>query len=181
METHAGIRIDEAAGLVHATFLRMEYRGGPVTSDLAPKLILLEDRHYDLYQRVGNEVFAVLLRTMHSNLRQFFPRDEVRAGETYLWFEDEALVGSIRLRHDERGGSHELERVMIAPRAQGRGYGAMLLRFAVARLLETHRTPIRLTVAACNDGAVRFYERFGFVPVGEFVESWKIQEDARAT
>ncbi|WP_325537045.1 hypothetical protein [Sporomusa sp.] len=31
----------------------------------------------------------------------------------------------------------------------------------------THRMPIVLTVAVCNDKAVNMYEKFGFVPVSE--------------
>lgn len=175
MKPHYPYWIDEASGTVHAWFTRMEYRGGPVVSDLEPKLTPFEDRYYDVYQRVGNEAFADLLSTLHSNIRQFFPPDEARRGETYLWFEGDELVGSIRIRHDEEKGCHDIERVMVAPRAQGKGYGTRLLRFAVAKLQQAHRSPIVLTVAAGNDGAVRMYERFGFVRVGEELETWKIE------
>ncbi len=34
-------------------------------------------------------------------------------------------------------------------------------------LQQTHRTPIILAVAVCNDKAVKMYEKFGFVPVSE--------------
>jgi ribosomal protein S18 acetylase RimI-like enzyme len=59
---------------------------------------------------------------------------------------------------------------MVVLQSQGKGYGKMLLNFAVAKLQQTHRTPIALTVAACNDKAVEMYERFGFVPVSEEME-----------
>ncbi len=175
MKPHYPYWIDQANGVVHAWFIRMEYKGGPVTSDLEPKLIPFEDRYYDIYQTVGNETFADLLRELHSNIRQFFPLDEARGCETYLWFEDNELVGSIRIRHNEEKGCHEIERVMVAPRSQGKGYGTRLLSFAVAKLQQTQRTPIVLTVAACNDGAIGMYERFGFVRVGEEMETWKIE------
>jgi ribosomal protein S18 acetylase RimI-like enzyme len=158
----------------------MEYRGGTVTSDLAPKLTLFEDRHYDLYQRVGNEVFAGLLREMRSNIRQFFPLEEVRQRETYLWFEGDELVGSIRMNHNREESCHEIERVMVAPQCQGKGYGTRLLAFAVAKLQHTHRVPIALTVAACNAKAIRMYERFGFVVVSERVEEWRLEGTDRA-
>jgi ribosomal protein S18 acetylase RimI-like enzyme len=34
-----------------------------------------------------------------------------------------------------------------------------------------------LTVAACNEKAVKMYEKFGFVPVSEEMEEWKIEEN----
>ncbi len=175
MKPHYPYGIDEANGLVHAWFIRMEYRGGPLTSDLEPKLTPFEDRYYDIYRTVGTETFADLLGKLHSNIREFFPLDEVRGSETYLWLEGDELVGSIRIRHDEKNGWHEIGRVMVAPRSQGKGYGTRLLGFAVAKLQQAHRTPIVLTVAAANDGAVRMYERFGFVRVGEELETWKVE------
>lgn len=59
---------------------------------------------------------------------------------------------------------------MVAPQSQGKGYGKKLLSFVVTKLQQTHRTPIILTVAACNDKAVKMYEKFGFVPVSEKIE-----------
>lgn len=173
-------RIDEANGRVYAWFIRMEYRGGAVASDLEPELVPFEDRHYDLYQRVGNETFADLLSELRSNIRQFFPLDEVRARETYLWFEGEELVGSVRIRHDEAERCHEIERALVARRFQGRGYGTRLLKFAVAKLQRTGRTPIVLTVAACNAKAVELYARLGFVAVREDMDQWEIEGDTRA-
>ena len=41
-------------------------------------------------------------------------------------------------------------------------------------LQQTHRTTIILTVAVCNDKAVKMYEKFGVVPVSEKMEEWKI-------
>ncbi len=45
----------------------------------------------------------------------------------------------------------------------------------VAKLQQTHRTPIILTVAACNDKAIKMYKKFGFVTVREEMEEWKIE------
>ncbi|MFV0411886.1 MAG: GNAT family N-acetyltransferase, partial [Oscillospiraceae bacterium] len=70
---------------------------------------------------------------------------------------------------------YEIERVMVAPPFQGRGYGKKLLEFAVAKLTQARQTPIALTVAACNHRAVNLYEAFGFTSVGEEVEEWQIE------
>jgi len=152
----------------------MEYRGGAVTSDLEPRLILFEDKYYELYQKVGNAIFADLFHKLHSNIRQFFPLDEVQKRETYLWFENNELVGSIRIYHNKEENCYEIERVMVAPQSQGKGYGTKLLNFIVSKLQQTNRTPILLTVAACNDKAVKMYEKMGFVPVSEEMDEWKI-------
>lgn len=174
MKANYPLRIDEANGTVYAWFTRMEYRGGAVTSDLEPVLVLFEDKYYDIYQKVGNEVFADLFRKMHSNIQQFFPLDEVQKRETYLWFENDEFVGSIRIYHNKEENCYEVERVMVAPQSQGKGYGTKLLNFIVAKLQQTNRTPIILTVAACNDKAVKLYEKIGFVSVSEEMDKWKI-------
>ena len=174
MKPNYPYRIDEANGIVYAWFTKMEYRGGAVTSDLEPRLILFEDKYYELYQKVGNDIFADLFHKLHSNIRQFFPLDEVQKRETYLWFENDELVGSIRIYHNKEENCYEIERVMVAPQSQGKGYGTKLLNFIVAKLQQTNRTPIILTVAACNDKAVKMYEKIGFVPISEEMDEWKI-------
>ncbi|MDP4272170.1 MAG: hypothetical protein Q8909_18920, partial [Bacteroidota bacterium] len=100
MKLNYPLYIDEANSIVYAWFKRMQYKGGTVTSDLEPKLILFEDIYYDIYQKVGNEIFVDLFSKMHSNIRQFFPLDEIQNREIYLWFENDELVGSIRIHHN---------------------------------------------------------------------------------
>ncbi|HOM01684.1 MAG TPA: GNAT family N-acetyltransferase [Acetivibrio sp.] len=176
MKENYPFRFDETTGTAYAWFIRMEYRGGQVTSDLEPKLTLSEDKYYDVYQRMGNDAFADLLRKMRSNIRQFFPLDEIKKRETYLWFENDELVGGISIHHNEEENCYEIEKVVVALGYQGKGYGKKLLNFAVAKLQQTHRTPIFLTVAACNEKAVKMYEKFGFVPVSEIMDEWKVEE-----
>lgn len=177
MKANYPYRIDETNGIVYAWFTRMEYRGGAVSSDLEPKLTLFEDKYYDIYQKIGNDIFADLFTKLRSNIRQFFPLEEVQKCETYLWFENDELVGSIRINHNKERNCYEIERVMVAPQFQGKGYGMKLLNFIVAKLQQTHRTPIILMVATCNDKAVKMYEKFGFIPVSEEIEEWKIEGD----
>ena len=175
MKTNYPNRIDEVNGIAYAWFTRMEYRVGAVTSDLGSELILLDDRYYDLYQKVGNDIFAGLFTKLHSNIRQFFPYEEVQECETYLWLENDKLVGSIRINHNKEENCYDIERVMVAPQFQGKGNGWKLLNFIVAKLQQTHRAPIFLNVAACNDPAIKMYEKFGFVPVHEEMAEWKIE------
>ncbi|MHB1154722.1 MAG: GNAT family N-acetyltransferase [Eubacteriales bacterium] len=177
MKANYPYRIDEANNIAYAWFTKMEYKGGAVTSNLEPKLILFEDKYYELYQKAGNDAFADLLHKLRSNIRQFFPLDEVQKRETYLWFENDEIVGSVRVYHNKEENCYEIEKLMVAPKSQGKGYGTKLLNFIVAKLQQTHRTPIVLIVVACNDNAVKMYEKFGFVPVGEEIDEWKIEGD----
>lgn len=112
-------------------------------------------------------IYNYTYKTANLSTSQFFPLDEVQKRETYLWFENDELVGSIQIYHNKEENCYEVERVMVAPQSQGKGYGKKLLNFVVAKLQQTHRTPIVLTVATCNDKAVKMYEKFGFVPVSE--------------
>lgn len=76
---------------------------------------------------------------------------------------DGRLVGHASLRLDADGASARLGRVLIAPDARGRGYGAALLTqvltIAFTRL-DLER--VELGVFTHNGNAVRLYERLGF-------------------
>jgi len=53
--------------------------------------------------------------------------------------------------------------------ARGRGVGAALLRFAVARARARGARAVRLTTNEQNEAAQRFYGREGFVPESEAI------------
>lgn len=59
-------------------------------------------------------------------------------------------------------GDHEIEDLYVLPRAQGRGYGTMLLRFAMEQCGSA-----KLTVLSSNTRALTWYERIGFVQTGQ--------------
>jgi len=67
----------------------------------------IEDKYYDIYQKVGNDIFTDLFSKIHSNIRQFFPLEELQERETYLWFENDELVGSIRINHNKEENCYE--------------------------------------------------------------------------
>lgn len=75
----------------------------------------------------------------------------------YLRIEsDGETAGFLRLSEEE--GKTELDSFYILPAFRRRGIGSEALR----RVCEETETPIFLYVFAENDGAIRFYERFGF-------------------
>jgi RimJ/RimL family protein N-acetyltransferase len=73
-------------------------------------------------------------------------------------------VGHVSLRLDADGLNARLGRVLVAPDARGRGYGAAMLREVLALAFGTlglHR--VELGVFTHNSSAIRLYERLGFV------------------
>ncbi len=58
-----------------------------------------------------------------------------------------------------------IEQLYVDPGFEGRGFGAALLRHALAELHAAGAHPVRLWCFQANTGARRFYERHGFVAV----------------
>ncbi|WP_194785229.1 GNAT family N-acetyltransferase [Actinomyces haliotis] len=80
------------------------------------------------------------------------------------------LAGPGSLPHD---GLHpedgEIKRLYLLQGFQGSGRGAALMRTAVDWLLEGGPRVLWLSVWSENDGAQRFYRRFGFERAGEYL------------
>jgi ribosomal protein S18 acetylase RimI-like enzyme len=85
--------------------------------------------------------------------RGFFREVVALTREVWVAVSDERLVGVMAL-----GGS-EVDRLYVAPEAQGRGIGAALLEHAKS----LHPDGLTLVTHQRNTGACRFYERHGFV------------------
>ncbi|RAW05953.1 N-acetyltransferase [Halomonas elongata] len=90
--------------------------------------------------------------------------DEMRdryipASETFVYERNDRVVGFYSLFEDT------LAAIFVDPDLQGQGIGAALLDDAKGR-----REELRLTVYRENAPSVRFYEKHGFVPLGEQVD-----------
>lgn len=59
-------------------------------------------------------------------------------------------------------GWGHLDRIAVAPRYQGRGFGRESLAFAISRLMQTGARRIGLSTQKNNVRSQRLYERFGF-------------------
>ncbi|MEV7009956.1 GNAT family protein [Streptosporangium sp. NPDC051022] len=76
---------------------------------------------------------------------------------------DGTPVGHLSLKPDVQGWSARLGLVMVSPERRGRGYGAAMIRDALAVAfgdLRVHR--VDLGVYTQNAGAIALYERLGF-------------------
>ena len=78
------------------------------------------------------------------------------AGKRLYLLTGEEPVGVISM------GDHEIGDLYVLPRAQERGYGTMLLRFAMEPCGSA-----RLTVLSSNTRALAWYKRNGFAQTGQ--------------
>ena len=89
-------------------------------------------------------------------------------GETRLILVGDALAGCVALR--PAGEALELDQFYLDPAHQGGGLGSAVLRALLAEA-DAMAKPVVLTVLQ-DSGAIRFYERHGFVRTG--AEDWDL-------
>jgi ribosomal protein S18 acetylase RimI-like enzyme len=92
--------------------------------------------------------------------------------------QDDALIGYCKLgliggfpEHARGTQIIELKQLYTAPNATGQGIGAALMDWALAEARARGVDEMQLSVWSGNDGAQRFYARYGFVKVAE-VNFW---------
>jgi RimJ/RimL family protein N-acetyltransferase len=104
------------------------------------------------------QLAAYAARAQGPDLRSWMGRDP-GTGE---------CVGHVSLRIDAARASGRLGRVLVAPAARGRGYGAAMVERVLATAFgELGMERVELGVFVHNVSAVRLYERLGFVDDGE--------------
>jgi GNAT superfamily N-acetyltransferase len=69
------------------------------------------------------------------------------------------IIGMMALSDD--GAFRWIDHLYLKPEYTQQGYGSLLINAALAEL----RPPIRLYTFQANEGARRFYEKFGFIPI----------------
>jgi putative acetyltransferase len=105
---------------------------------------------------------------------QAFVERAWRSGVTLGAFHDDHLVGEI---HAARLGPRQFDHVLgdltiaVHPEAQGNGVGSLLFAafFEAAASVIPAITRVELTARSGNAGALRLYERLGFIREGRLV------------
>ncbi len=91
----------------------------------------------------------------------YFRRDTSRLGKYYGIFKDGQLIAVTgeRMKMD---AYTEISAVVTDPEHTGKGLASQLVAFTVSRILEENKTPC-LHVVESNTGAIRLYEKLGFI------------------
>jgi ribosomal protein S18 acetylase RimI-like enzyme len=97
--------------------------------------------------------------------------DDRTARENYLVAEaDGRILGYVLVHQNIPLPAHEhvlgINGLAVAPAAQGRGVGRVLIEAAVAEAARRGASKVALRVLGANEGARRLYERCGFVVEG---------------
>ena len=93
----------------------------------------------------------------HTTERQMdYIRREMARGKRFFLLEDEVAVAVVSLQGSVIGDLY------VDPSMQGKGYGTVLLKFAMAQCSEE---PV-LWVLSTNERAARLYQRIGFSATG---------------
>ena len=107
-------------------------------------------------------------------------REEIEGAQCVhrLAEEDGALVGFCKMRrpswyaeHSDAANPIALGQLYTAPGRTGQGIGAALMDWAVAEARDTGHDAIQLSVYSENEGAQRFYERYGFAKIAD-IDFW---------
>ena len=137
---------------------------------------------------------ALATRTFVETFGHLYPREDLQAflDEAYppdrqriilahpdyaVWLLEEdgaavghAAAGPCGLPHpDVRPGDGELKRLYLLQSHQGGGHGTRLMEAVLAWLLRDGPRTLWVGVWSENSGAQRFYARYGFAKVGEYL------------
>ena len=79
-----------------------------------------------------------------------------------------AKLGPPDLPVDTPPATLELRQLYVLPEWKGQGVAAALMDWAIEAAARRNAEHVQLSVYVENHRAIRFYERYGFVPVGRF-------------
>ena len=136
----------------------MIYGGETVRSDWILRNYRASD--YLMYKQIYDDCFRPMRRALgiepvdccdsQSGLLK-------KADSIFILEFEKVLIGSVAIYENE------IDDLVVRKNSRRQGYGQGLLRFAVARMQSAGVHPIRLHVADWNQGALRLYQRNGFV------------------
>lgn len=116
-------------------------------------------KDYDEYKRIYEDCFfdmrtALALTPINccDGQEELFQKRE----EIFILEIDDLLIGSVAIY------GNEIDDLIVAKEFQRKGYGQLLLKFAVSYMQKNNVSPISLQVADWNQGAIIMYQKNGF-------------------
>lgn len=136
----------------------LQYVGEKVETKLS--LTPYSDEFHDNYQKIYNECFYEMRKTLDVKPYNFYSSKEQIAGKKnniYLLIHNEKLIGSVACY------GNEIDDLIVNKEFQGQGYGTQLLFWAINHIQNSsNELPIQLHVAKWNANAVSLYEKNNF-------------------
>ena len=111
------------------------------------------------YKTLYNEAFFPMRKALDIKPYNWYSDDEAiikKSADIYLLIEDGKLIGSVAVY------CNEIDDLFVNIKEINKGYGRMLLLWAVKHIREKNDLPITLHVAEWNKGALKLYENAGF-------------------
>lgn len=127
----------------------------PVTLELAT----VRGKGLESLLRVDHGAFPWFWRNSREEFEQYLDTPGVRV---CIGVEGEEPVGYVGVT--ELGGWAHVDRLAVHRDAQGRGYGAQMLSWALRWASETGARYVQLSTQGTNARSQRLYQRFGFKP-----------------
>jgi ribosomal protein S18 acetylase RimI-like enzyme len=124
---------------------------------------------YDLYMHPSVNPFLLYEMMELEKFRPIF-EDLIQQGVLYIFEHENEPKGMVKLSPFAHRCSHivYLGGLAIDPKHKGMGFGAKLMKEAVAFAIESGYKRIELSVSTENLNAIRLYEKIGFVKEGVY-------------
>ena len=136
----------------------MAYTGGSIPAEI-PVLIPLSEPYFKQYRQIYNACFYEMRKALgiepyhvYADSAQFSDKKD----SIFLLTDGGTVLGSVGCR------GTEIDDLIVNPQHQGRGYGRLLLAWAVNHIREYTDAPVTLHAAEWNRRAVRLYTETGF-------------------
>ena len=132
---------------------------------------------FDMHEKTMRGYVDLVWGWDHASQRASHDRTHPAPG-THVIFHGESLVGVVQF--EEREDALWVGRLEIDPARHGQGLGAEVVELVSARAAE-RGLRLRLRVLEVNVGALRFYERLQFRPLGRVEPHIYLERDERRT
>lgn len=130
----------------------MEYDGIGVESSI--KLEPYADHFFDIYKKIYDDCFREMRIALDLEpINCCDTRESLykKRSDIFLYFKNNIMIGSVAIHENE------IDDLIVAKGYQRKGYGELLLKFAVHRMQHKNISPIVLRVADWNRGAMNLY------------------------